>query len=115
MSKAVRIGLAGNPNSGKTTLFNCLTGARQKVGNYPGVTVERKEGVYKGNGHTIHITDLPGTYSLTAYSIEEIVARDFIVQIAPMSLWTFWTRQTSNATCTLPFNLWNSRSRLYWR
>ncbi len=79
MSKTIRIGLAGNPNSGKTTLFNCLTGARQKVGNYPGVTVEKKEGVYKRDGQTIHVTDLPGTYSLTAYSIEEIVARDFIV------------------------------------
>jgi ferrous iron transport protein B len=72
------IALAGNPNSGKTTLFNALTGARQQVGNYPGVTVEKKEGTYVHNGFVMHIVDLPGTYSLTAYSIEEMVARDFL-------------------------------------
>lgn len=83
MSKTIRIGLAGNPNSGKTTLFNRLTGARQHVGNYPGVTVEKKEGICKWNGHELHITDLPGAYSLTAYSIEEIVARDFIIHERP--------------------------------
>jgi len=73
------IALAGNPNAGKTTLFNELTGARQHVGNYPGVTVEKKEGTYIDNGHRLHIVDLPGTYSLTAYSLEEVVARDFLV------------------------------------
>ena len=73
------LALAGNPNSGKTTLFNELTGARQHVGNYPGVTVERREGLHSFNGHSFHIVDLPGTYSLTAYSQEEIVARDFLV------------------------------------
>ena len=73
------LALAGNPNSGKTTLFNELTGARQHVGNYPGVTVERREGIHAYNGHSFHIVDLPGTYSLTAYSQEEIVARDFLV------------------------------------
>jgi len=72
------IALAGNPNSGKTTLFNALTGARQHVGNYPGVTVEKKEGTCVHNGYHMHIVDLPGTYSLTAYSIEEVVARDFL-------------------------------------
>ncbi len=72
------VALAGNPNSGKTTLFNALTGARQHVGNYPGVTVEKKEGLYTHNGNQLHIVDLPGTYSLTAYSIEEVVARDFL-------------------------------------
>lgn len=75
--------LAGNPNSGKTCLFNELTGARQHVGNYPGVTVEKKEGKYSRNGDTIHIIDLPGTYSLTAYSVEEVVARDFLVNERP--------------------------------
>ena len=74
------LALAGNPNSGKTTLFNELTGARQHVGNYPGVTVERREGIHAYNGHSFHIVDLPGTYSLTAYSQEEIVARDFLVK-----------------------------------
>lgn len=77
------IALAGNPNAGKTTLFNGLTGARQHVGNYPGVTVEKKEGTYIDNGREFHIVDLPGTYSLTAYSLEEVVARDFLVNEKP--------------------------------
>ncbi|MDY6972991.1 MAG: ferrous iron transport protein B [Thermodesulfobacteriota bacterium] len=77
------IALAGNPNSGKTTLFNALTGARQHVGNYPGVTVEKKEGSYRHKGKRINIVDLPGTYSLTAYSVEEIVARDFLITEKP--------------------------------
>ncbi len=75
--------MAGNPNSGKTTLYNELTGARQHVGNYPGVTVEKKEGTYVNNGNKIKIVDLPGTYSLTAYSPEEIVARDYLVNEKP--------------------------------
>ncbi|MCD6487203.1 MAG: ferrous iron transport protein B [Syntrophobacterales bacterium] len=78
-----KIALTGNPNSGKTTLFNELTGARQHVGNYPGVTVEKKEGTYIHNGDKIHVVDLPGTYSLTAYSEEEVVARDFLVNENP--------------------------------
>jgi len=77
------IALAGNPNSGKTTLFNELTGARQHVGNYPGVTVEKKQGTYMQNGHRFDIVDLPGTYSLTAYSLEEVVTRDFLVNEKP--------------------------------
>lgn len=77
------IALAGNPNCGKTTLFNALTGARQHVGNYPGVTVEKKTGSYTLEDHKLHLVDLPGTYSLTAYSLEEVVARDFIVRERP--------------------------------
>jgi ferrous iron transport protein B len=77
------IALAGNPNAGKTTLFNNLTGSRQHVGNYPGVTVEKKEGFYRYNGHRFNIVDLPGTYSLTAYSLEEVVARDFLIHEKP--------------------------------
>lgn len=77
------IALAGNPNCGKTTLFNAVTGARQHVGNYPGITVEKKEGYYHLNGRTLRLVDLPGTYSLTAYSMEELVARDFLVQERP--------------------------------
>jgi ferrous iron transport protein B len=80
---ATTIALAGNPNAGKTTLFNGLTGARQHVGNYPGVTVEKKEGTYLDDGREFHIVDLPGTYSLTAYSLEEVVARDFLVNEKP--------------------------------
>ncbi|WP_022668059.1 ferrous iron transport protein B [Desulfospira joergensenii] len=78
------IALAGNPNSGKTTLFNALTGARQHVGNYPGVTVEKKQGTCSTeSGQSLHLVDLPGTYSLTAYSLEEVVARDFLVNEKP--------------------------------
>jgi ferrous iron transport protein B len=77
------IALAGNPNSGKTTFFNALTGAHQHVGNYPGVTVEKKQGLCTVNGHRFTIVDLPGTYSLTAYSLEEVVARDFLVTERP--------------------------------
>ncbi len=80
------LALAGNPNAGKTTLFNALTGARQHVGNYPGVTVERKEGEYRGNGFSAVIVDLPGTYSLTAYSEEEVVARDFLALEKPAAV-----------------------------
>lgn len=80
---AAMIALAGNPNSGKTTLFNALTGSRQHVGNYPGVTVEKKVGVYSREKQSYTIVDLPGTYSLTAYSLEEVVARDFLVDERP--------------------------------
>lgn len=76
------IALAGNPNSGKTTLFNELTGAKQHVGNWPGVTVDKKEGIYRKDKE-ITILDLPGTYSLSPYSAEEIVARDYIVKEKP--------------------------------
>lgn len=76
------IALAGNPNCGKTTLFNNLTGSRQRVGNWPGVTVDKKEGTYRKNKE-IHIMDLPGTYSLSPYSAEEIIARDYIVLEKP--------------------------------
>ena len=79
----IKIVLAGNPNAGKTTLFNTLTGARQTVGNYPGVTVDKKEGKCLYDGKKIIITDLPGTYSLSAYSLEEIVARDFLIDEKP--------------------------------
>ncbi|HEX9715135.1 MAG TPA: ferrous iron transport protein B [Desulfurivibrionaceae bacterium] len=80
----ITVALAGNPNAGKTTLFNTLTGARQHVGNYPGVTVEKKEGAYTfATGEQASIIDLPGTYSLTAYSMEEVVARNYLVQEKP--------------------------------
>jgi len=75
--------IAGNPNSGKTTLFNALTGAKQHVGNWPGVTVEKKEGIVEHEDYNFTIIDLPGTYSLTAYSLEEVVSRDFILRERP--------------------------------
>ncbi len=77
------VALAGNPNSGKSTVFNSLTGGRQHVGNWPGKTVERKEGICRRDGYDIKVVDLPGTYSLTAYSLEEIIARDYIVNDHP--------------------------------
>lgn len=83
MKPKVVVALAGNPNSGKTTIFNELTGARQHVGNYPGVTVERKEGFRRYGDIELQIVDLPGTYSLTAYSAEELVARNFIIDEKP--------------------------------
>ena len=78
----VRIALAGNPNCGKTTLFNALTGANQFVGNWPGVTVEKKEGKYKGDKE-VTITDLPGIYSLSPYTLEEVVARNYLIDEHP--------------------------------
>jgi len=81
--KIIRVALAGNPNSGKTSIFNNLTCARQHVGNYPGVTVEKKEGIACFKDYTIKITDLPGTYSFTAYSLDELVARNFILHEKP--------------------------------
>ncbi len=83
MNEKITIALAGNPNSGKTTIFNNLTGARQHVGNYPGVTVERKEGRLKFKNFDIDVVDLPGTYSLTAYSPDEVVARKVIIEEKP--------------------------------
>ena len=79
----ITVALAGNPNSGKTTIFNRLTGARQHVGNYPGVTVEKKEGHRRHGAVDVHVVDLPGTYSLMALSLDEVVARDFVVQDRP--------------------------------
>ena len=84
---AIKIALAGNPNSGKTTLFNALTGSNQFVGNWPGVTVEKKEGklkkAYCGNQSEVTITDLPGIYSLSPYTLEEVVARNYLIDERP--------------------------------
>ena len=79
---AIKIALAGNPNSGKTTLFNALTGANQYVGNWPGVTVEKKEGKLKGNKDVV-IQDLPGIYSLSPYTVEEVVTRNYLINNRP--------------------------------
>jgi len=81
--KELTVALTGNPNSGKTTVFNNLTGTRQHVGNWPGVTVEKKEGRYSFKGYNIKVVDLPGVYSLTAYSLDEVIARNFVVDENP--------------------------------
>lgn len=83
MQRQYRIALAGNPNCGKTTIFNELTGMNQHVGNWPGKTVEQKTGVCQFQHHTLSIIDLPGTYSLSAFTQEEIIARDFIIHQKP--------------------------------
>ncbi|MBG3876231.1 ferrous iron transport protein B [Desulfovibrio oxamicus] len=83
MSANVIVALAGNPNSGKTTAFNEYTGSRQHVGNYPGITVEKKEGIARVDGREVRVVDLPGTYSLTAYTQEEVVARRVLVEDRP--------------------------------
>lgn len=82
-TKTINIALVGNPNSGKTTLFNSISGSKEKVGNYSGVTVDIKKATFKTNGYTFNFYDLPGTYSLTAYSKEEIFVREFIYEQTP--------------------------------
>jgi len=81
--KTINVALVGNPNSGKTTIFNFASGSRERVGNYSGVTVDAKEAHFKHNGFTFNVTDLPGTYSISAYSPEELFVRDFIFEKLP--------------------------------
>ncbi len=79
----LHVALAGNPNAGKSSIFNALTGSHQHVGNWPGKTVEKKEGHFRQDGYEIKVVDLPGTYSLTAFSPEEVIARDYILHEKP--------------------------------
>jgi ferrous iron transport protein B len=81
--KSLLVALAGNPNAGKTSLFNAITGSKQHVGNWPGKTIAKKEGRMQYKGCDLNIVDLPGAYSLSAFSPEEVIARDFIVQEKP--------------------------------
>ncbi|MFH1421249.1 MAG: FeoB small GTPase domain-containing protein [Planctomycetota bacterium] len=81
--KTIIVALAGNPNTGKSTIFNKLTGARQHIGNYPGVTVEKKEGVFEHNNYEVRIVDLPGTYDLTSDTLDELVTRKFLIDEKP--------------------------------
>lgn len=80
MARTYVVALAGNPNAGKSSIFNALTGQHQHVGNWPGKTVEKKSGFFVHRGVRIEVVDLPGTYSLSAFSPEEVIARDFIVE-----------------------------------
>jgi ferrous iron transport protein B len=110
--KPITIALAGNPNSGKTTIFNNITGTRQKVGNWPGVTVEKKEGFIQKFGHDLKIVDLPGTYSLTPYSIEEIVARDFVLEENPDVIIDIIDSSNLERSLYLATQLWEIDSRV---
>jgi ferrous iron transport protein B len=83
MSEVLTLALAGNPNAGKTSIFNALTGSRQHVGNWPGKTVARMEGTFERGGLSGRIVDLPGTYSLSAFSPEEVIARDYLLTREP--------------------------------
>lgn len=83
VERKIRVALAGNPNVGKSVIFNNLTGSHQHIGNWPGKTVEKAEGTLSFEGRSIYVVDLPGTYSLTAYSIEELIARDYIIYERP--------------------------------
>lgn len=106
---AAYVVLTGNPNSGKTTIFNALTGLRAHVGNYAGVTVERKEGRFQGSPADLPmiVLDLPGTYSLSPQSLDEQIARDVLLQRLPdvprprLSWWS-WTPRTWSVTCISP-------------
>jgi ferrous iron transport protein B len=82
-TRQIQVALVGNPNSGKTTLFNFASGSKEKVGNYAGVTVDSKEATYKQSGYTFSIVDLPGTYSIKSYSPEEIYLRNYIFDNKP--------------------------------
>ena len=90
MNSEIHVAFVGNPNCGKTTLFNDYTGAKLKVANWPGVTVEKKEGAYRFKGEAMRLVDLPGIYSLTSYTMEEKVSRGYILgDGVRMWLWTW--------------------------
>ena len=102
----MKIALAGNPNSGKTTLFNLLTGSNQFVGNWPGVTVEKKTGKLKGDDD-VEIVDLPGVYSLSPYSLEEVVSRNFLVNEKPDAVLNIIDGTNLERNLYLTTSFWN--------
>ena len=108
-------GPGGNPNAGKTTLFNALTGSNQYVGNWPGVTVEKKEGIAKVGELSFTLVDLPGIYSLSPYSMEEIVARRFIIEEKPTPSSILWTPPIWSGTSTSPCSFWSWSGPRCWR
>ena len=113
-SKVIKIVLTGNPNSGKTSLFNCMTGANQKVGNWSGVTVEIKEGKVRYGDLQATVVDLPGTYSLSTSSPDEKVARDYIVDEKPDAVINAIDSTNLDRQLYLLFNLLNLESVLCW-
>ena len=108
---SIKIALAGNPNCGKTTLFNALTGSNQFVGNWPGVTVEKKEGKLKGH-KDVTIMDLPGIYSLSPYTLEEVVARNYLINLMQSSISLMVL--TLKETFIFQHRLWNWGFQLLW-
>ena len=111
---SVKIALAGNPNCGKTTLFNALTGSNQFVGNWPGVTVEKKEGKLKGYKDVV-LMDLPGIYSPSPYTLEEVVARSYLIGERPEAILNIVDGTNIERNLYLSTQLWNWGSRLLWR
>jgi len=109
LAKRITVALAGNPNSGKTTVFNNLTGSHQHVGNWPGVTVEKKEGSCSYQGYNVRVVDLPGVYSLTAYSPDEVVARNFIVEEKPDAVVDIVDASNLERNLYLAVQLWRRR------
>ena len=107
----ITVGFVGNPNCGKTTLFNAFTGAKLKVANWPGVTVERVEGETSYKGRPIKVIDLPGIYSLTSYTIEERSPANVLRTAAWMSSSMWWMRPAWRGTCILPCSSLSLRSR----
>jgi ferrous iron transport protein B len=106
------VAVAGQPNSGKSTTFNALTGARQFVANYPGVTVEKRVGSFSHRGDRVTLVDLPGTYSLTSYSLEERVARDFLLDESPNAVLNVVDASNLERNLYLTFQLLEMELRL---
>ena len=111
---SITIALAGNPNSGKTTLFNALTGSNQFVGNWPGVTVEKKEGKLKGH-KDVKLMDLPGIYSLSPYTLEEVVARNYLIQERPDAIINIVDGTNLERNLYLLHKLWSWGFLLLWQ
>ena len=110
---SIKIALAGNPNCGKTTLFNALTGSNQFVGNWPGVTVEKKEGKLKWDKE-VTIMDLPGIYSLSPYTLE-VVARNYLITDRPDAILNIVDGDRYRETCIYPHRSWSLAFQLSWQ
>ena len=110
---SIKLALAGNPNCGKTTLFNELTGSSQYVGNWPGVTVEKKEGKLRGHKDVI-VTDLPGIYSLSPYTLEEVVTRNYLIHENPDVIVNLVDASNLERNLYLTTQLWKWACRWFW-